>query len=140
MQAKGATPDDIQSMLARDDVVVAANADRWFEGSARMFDGPAGRSFCVDGYGLHRAMVPETRPRLLLWFRFGNFFNEVAYRVSFRNGRREDAERTLARIPQTPRHQYVFRYLIGSSLKRLVSWSGRRARAIFNRSSGAAGR
>ena len=83
-----------------------------FKGSARRFDGPAGKSFCTDGYGLHRAEVPRDRPRLLLWLRFGNFFNETVYTMNSGNLSAEAAAEVLESIPATLRHQYVFRYLI----------------------------
>jgi hypothetical protein len=57
---------------------VAPLAMKLFEHTARRFDGPAGRSFCIDGYGLHRAMVPRSRPRHQLWLRFGNFIKHAA--------------------------------------------------------------
>jgi hypothetical protein len=91
---------------------VAPLAMKLFEHSARRFDGPAGTSFCIDGYGLHRAMVPLSRPRLLLWMRFGNFFNEAAYNPPLLSGDPAAAQCVLGRIPDTPRHQYIFRYLI----------------------------
>ena len=82
-----------------------------FGETAHRFDGPAGRSFCGDGYGLHRANVPQSRPRLLLWMRFGNFFNDTAYKMQIGIGDRAVAKRTRDRIPATSRHQYVFRYM-----------------------------
>jgi len=91
---------------------IAPLAMKLFEHTARRFDGPAGTSFCIDGYGLHRAMVPKSRPRLLLWMRFGNFLNEAAYKRPRLAGDRAVAESVLRRIPRTQRHQYVFRYLI----------------------------
>ena len=111
MRAKGAGRDDIESLFTRDGTIVESNARRWFDGTARRFDGPAGHSFCIDGYGLHRALVPLSRPRLLLWFRFGNFFNEDAYKMRLPPTHRDSAERLMSRIPSTPRHRYVFRYL-----------------------------
>jgi len=112
LQGRNVPAGDVETLLKREEKGIAATAMRLFETSARCFDGAAGRSFCSDGYGLHRAVVPKSRPRLLLWCRFGNFFNETAYRVTLRNHDPEAARRVLARIPQTPRHQYVFRYLI----------------------------
>jgi hypothetical protein len=112
MKARGAGSDDMQGLFARDGAVVASNSMRWFEESARRFDGPAGHSFCIDGYGLHRALVPRSRPRLLLWFRFGNFFNTNAYRLTLPHMQQDVAKRILSRIPATPRHRYVFRYMM----------------------------
>lgn len=91
---------------------VSSMAMRLFGRSARRFQGPAGYSFCGDGYGLHRALVPHSKPRLLMWFRFGNFFNEAMYATSMRGATRAAAEGVLARIPNTPRHRYAFRYVI----------------------------
>ena len=91
---------------------IAPLALKLFEHSSRRFEGLAGQSFCIDGYGLHRAVVPRSRPRLLLWMRFGHFFNEVAYKLPKLGGDRAAAQRVLQRIPNTPRHQYIFRYLI----------------------------
>ena len=82
-----------------------------FELRAGRFAETAGRSCWVDGYGLHRAIVPGSRPRLLLWVRFGNFFNETAYRMVLPGADRTVAQSVLARIPATPRHRYIFRYM-----------------------------
>jgi hypothetical protein len=112
MRAKGVSDEDIEKLLIRDENVIAPTAIRLFEHSAHRFDGPAGRSFCADGYGLHRAAVPRSQPRLLLWFRFGNFFNETMYKMALPGAERATAQSVLARIPATPRHQYVFRYMI----------------------------
>jgi hypothetical protein len=112
LSTKGVAGADVENLSGRDGTVIAPAAMRLFEHTARRFDGPAGRSFCGDGYGLHRAVVPRTRPRLLLWIRFGNFYNETMYKVPLRNASRDEAQRTLRRIPDTPRHRYVFRYLI----------------------------
>ncbi len=79
LNARGVAGADIESLSGRIGEVIAPVAMRLFEHSARRFDGPAGQSFCGDGYGLHRAVVPRSRPRLLLWFRFGNFYNETMY-------------------------------------------------------------
>jgi len=76
---------DIETLSARGEAI-APLAMKLFEHSARRFDGPAGRSFCGDGYGLHRAVVPRSRPRLLLWMRFGNFFNETASKIPLITG------------------------------------------------------
>ncbi len=112
MRTTGVDASDVEKLLVRDETVIAPTAMKLFETSAQRFDGPAGRSFCADGYGLHRAMVPRSRPRLLLWLRFGNFYNETAYRIVLRHPDRTTAQRTLARIPKTARHQYVFRYMV----------------------------
>lgn len=112
LRGRNVSADDVENLLKREEKGIAETAIRLFENSARRFDGAAGRSFCSDGYGLHRAVVPKSRPRLLLWCRFGNFFNETAYRITLRNRDPEAARRVLARIPATPRHRYVFRYLI----------------------------
>lgn len=93
---------------------IAPLAMKLFEHRSRRFEGLAGQSFCIDGYGLHRAVVPRSRPRLLLWMRFGHFFNEVAYKLPRLGNDRAAAQRVLQRIPNTPRHQYIFRYLIQS--------------------------
>ncbi len=89
---------------------IAPLAMRLFRRTARRFMGPAGTSFASDGYGLHRALVPRTQPRLLLWVRFGTFFNETMVRMP--EGRDERARSILARIPDTPRQRYAFRYMI----------------------------
>ncbi len=112
MRGAGVSGADVEGLLVRDETVIAPTAMRLFEHSAHRFDGPAGRSFCADGYGLHRAMVPRSRPRLLLWIRFGNFYNETMYRMALRHADRATAQRVLARIPPSARHQYVFRYMI----------------------------
>lgn len=112
LRSRNIPAEDMENLLKREEKGIAATAIRLFGNSARRFDGAAGRSFCGDGYGLHRAVVPKSRPRLLLWCRFGNFFNETAYRITLRNRDPEAARRVLARIPPTPRHQYVFRYMI----------------------------
>jgi hypothetical protein len=112
MRAQGISDEDTENLLIRDENVIAPTALRLFETSAHRFDGPAGRSFCTDGYGLHRAAVPRSRPRLLLWFRFGNFFNETMYKMALPGADRAVAQSVLGRIPNTPRHQYVFRYMI----------------------------
>lgn len=103
---------DITTRLSERGEEIAPLAMKLFEHTARRFDGPAGKSFCVDGYGLHRAVVPQSRPRLLLWMRFGTFFNEVAYKRPALAGDRAAAQSVLQRIPDTPRHRYIFRYLI----------------------------
>ena len=112
LRRKGVDAADIQVLSSRDNKAIAPVADRLFRASARRFDGPVGTSFCGDGYGLHRALVPRSRPRLLLWFRYGNFYNEAMYTTPLRGATRADAQRALARIPGTPRHQYVFRYIV----------------------------
>jgi hypothetical protein len=110
-----------------------------FQRTARRFDGPAATSFCYDPYGLHRSVVPRSRPHLLLAFRFGTFLNEQVHcmRLS-RDGllrqvlsplvragrfvdrqvrgararRHEQIKQILRRIPADPRRQYVFRYMV----------------------------
>jgi hypothetical protein len=114
LDSKGITSAEAENLLVRDGAVIAPTAMKLFEHSARRFDGPAGMSFCGDGYGLHRAVVPRSRPRLLLWFRFGNFYNETMYKVSLRGANRDEAQRALQRIPNTPRHRYVFRYMVNA--------------------------
>jgi hypothetical protein len=115
---------------------VAPMAMRLFGRNARRFKGPAGAAFCIDGFGLNRSVVPRSRPKLLLEFRFGTFFNEYVYDVklgagtaaaravrgwlprflrggaSFSQDRREQRSEILRRIPSTPRHKYFFRYMI----------------------------
>ena len=115
---------------------VAPMTMRLFSRSARRFQGPAGASLCADGFGLHRSVVPRSRPKLLLELRFGTFFNEGIYDLKlngdsgarravrralspllrigalFDQTRREQARAILGRIPATPRHQYIFRYMI----------------------------
>ena len=105
---------------------------RLFSRSARRFKGPAGAAFCADGFGLHRSIVPRSRPKLLLELRFGTFFNERVYDLKVGPGggagnairkvlppllrggarHREEAQKILQRIPATPRHRYIFRYMI----------------------------
>ncbi len=114
LKASGIAGADVESLSGRDGEVIAPVAMRLFEHGARCFDGPAGQSFCGDGYGLHRAVVPRSRPRLLLWFRFGNFYNETMYKVPLRGANRSETQQALQRIPDTPRHRYVFRYMINA--------------------------
>jgi hypothetical protein len=111
LRTGGIGPEVAARLSARGEEI-APLAMKLFEHTARRFDGPAGTSFCIDGYGLHRALVPQSRPRLLLWMRFGNFFNEAAYKRPRLAGDRAAAQSVLRRIPGTPRHRYVFRYLI----------------------------
>jgi len=111
LRERGVGEVDVQSLSGRDNRVIAPVAMKLFGDGARRFEGPAGSSFCGDGYGLHRAVVPRSRPRLLLWFRYGNFFNEAMYTMPLRGATRAAAERVLARIPDTPRHRYVFRHM-----------------------------
>ena len=112
LRDRGIPADEIEALSVRDETVIAPLAMKLFKGSARRFDGPAGKSFCTDGYGLHRAEVPRDRPRLLLWLRFGNFFNETVYTMNSGNLSAEAAAEVLESISATLRHQYVFRYLI----------------------------
>ncbi|HEY4170127.1 MAG TPA: hypothetical protein VGM96_25260 [Reyranella sp.] len=112
LKGQGVDAADIQILSSRDNKAIAPVASRLFGDSARRFDGPAGTSFCGDGYGLHRALVPHSRPRLLLWFRYGNFYNEAMYSTPLRGATRTGAERALARIPKTSRQQYAFRYIV----------------------------
>jgi hypothetical protein len=112
LRERGIDAVDVQSLLGRDNQAIAPVAMKLFGDGARRFEGPAGSSFCGDGYGLHRAVVPHSRPRLLLWFRYGNFFNETMYTMPLRGATRAEARRVLARIPKGPRHRYVFRYMI----------------------------
>jgi hypothetical protein len=112
LAAKGVDAADVQILSSRDNKAIAPVAARLFSDRARRFDGPAGSSFCGDGYGLHRAVVPYSRPRLLLWFRYGNFYNETMYTTPLRGVTRPEARRVLERIPATPRHRYVFRYIV----------------------------
>jgi len=104
--------EDTRNLLGRDEKTIAPAAMRLFEREARCFIGPAGTSFSADGFGFHRAAVPVSKPRQLLWFRFGNFYNETMYSMPLRSADRAAAQQALARIPATPRHQYVFRYMI----------------------------
>jgi hypothetical protein len=114
LQQRGVAEQNIASLSVHDERIIAPLAMEMFQNGARRFDGPAGQSFCTDGYGLHRAEVPRTRPRLLLWFRFGNFFNSTMFDLHLGGANAEVAARILAEIPDTPRHRYVFRYLIQS--------------------------
>jgi hypothetical protein len=123
LRQRGIAAGDIASLSVHDERVIAPLAMTLFRNDARRFDGPAGQSFCTDGYGLHRAEVPRTRPRLLLWFRFGNFFNSTMFNMHPGSASAEVAERILADIPDTPRHRYVFRYLI-QSLTSVVEGKG----------------
>jgi hypothetical protein len=102
---------DVEALSSRGEGI-APLAMKLFEHSARRFDGPAGQSFCGDGYGLHRAVVPQSHPRLLLWMRFGSFFNETVYKIPPLANDHEAAQRVLQRIPADPRRQFVFRYLV----------------------------
>ena len=112
LKAQGVSAADRECLSGRDGTLIAPVASRLFQGTAQRFDGPAGTSFCGDGYGLHRAVVPHSRPRLLLWFRFGNFFNETMYKLSLHTRDRAAAQRIIQRIPDTPRHRYVFRHML----------------------------
>ncbi|HLG49059.1 MAG TPA: hypothetical protein VKY24_22635 [Reyranella sp.] len=112
LRGKGIAAADLQVLSTRDNNAIAPVAMRLFGDGARRFDGPAGHSFCSDGYGLHRAVVPYSRPRLLLWFRYGNFYNETMYTTPLRGATRAEAKLALQRIPSTPRHRYVFRYIM----------------------------
>lgn len=112
LQARNVPPEDVALLFSRDGPAIASIAERLFSQTARRFDGPAGRSFCSDAYGLHRAVVPRSQPRLLLWIRFGTFYNSTMYRMPGTPKNREAAQAILKRIPDTPRHRYVFRYLI----------------------------
>jgi hypothetical protein len=56
--------------------------------------------------------VPKSRPRLLLWMRFGNFYNETAYKIPPITGDLATVQQVLRSMSATPRHRYVFRYLI----------------------------
>jgi hypothetical protein len=108
---------------------VAPMTMRLFGRGARRLWGPAGSSICLDPYGLHRSLVPQSRPSLVLEIRFGTFFNEHACELKLvrdaglrrmlrragsilDRGRRAQVHKVLERIPATARHQYVFRYLI----------------------------
>jgi hypothetical protein len=108
---------------------VAPMAMRLFNRGARSFHGPAGFALCVDPYGLHRSVVPRSKPKLLLEIRFGTFFNESASDLRLVRDaglprlwrrasamldqrRRQEIRKILQRIPATSRHQYVFRHLI----------------------------
>ena len=112
LRDRGVCADEIEALSIRDEKVIAPLAMKLFKDSARRFDGPAGLSFCTDGYGLHRAEVPRRRPRLLLWLRFGHFFNNTMYTINPGNRNVSAAAQVLDSIPATPRHQYVFRYMI----------------------------
>ena len=114
LREQGVKAEDMKALSTQDERVIAPVAMKLFEHSARRFDGPAGQSFCTDGYGLHRAEVPQTRPRLLLWIRFGNFFNDTMYTMKPTRVDPGTAARLVEQIPKTRRHQYVFRHLIQS--------------------------
>jgi hypothetical protein len=119
---------------------VAPMATRLFQRTARRFDGAAGTSFCADEYGLHRSVVPWSRPHLQLAIRFGTFFNEHVHSMrlshnsrmrhifrrvlprwvrGIRAGHYERIERNLRRITEKPRHRYVFRYMVQALLAEL---------------------
>ncbi len=112
LQEQGVEAEDVKALSTLDERIIAPVAMKLFKHSARRFDGPAGQSFCTDGYGLHRAEVPQTRPRLLLWIRFGNFFNDSTYAMDPTRVEPGAAARIVEQIPTTRRHQYVFRHLI----------------------------
>ena len=101
----------IKVLMEKDPVAIADIADGRFSRTARRFDGPAGQSFCTDGFGLHRAVVPRSKPRLLMWMRFGNFFNEKMYDFAPHIRDRVAARKVLERIPATARHRYAFRHM-----------------------------
>lgn len=112
LREQGVDSEDIAALSSQDERIIAPVAMKHFKHTARRFDGPAGQSFCTDGYGLHRAEVPQTRPRLLMWIRFGNFFNDTMYTMKPARVDPAVAARLVEQIPKTPRHQYVFRHLI----------------------------
>jgi hypothetical protein len=112
LQAAGIDRANLEPLLSRDPKIIGSIAAKLFGDTARRFDGPAGQSFCTDGYGLHRALVPSSKPRLLLWMRFGTFFNEKMYTMAPKVRDPVAAQRILARIPATPRHRYIFRHMI----------------------------
>lgn len=112
LREQGVAAEDVKALSSLDEQIIAPVAMKLFKHSARRFDGPAGQSFCTDGYGLHRAEVPQTRPRLLLWIRFGNFFNDSTYAMDPTRVEPGAAARIIEKIPKTRRHQYVFRHLI----------------------------
>jgi hypothetical protein len=114
LRAQGASEADMECLSSRDGTAIAPVASRLFQATAHRFDGPAGTSFCGDGYGLHRAMVPHSRPRLLLWVRFGNFFNETMYKLPIHTADRAVAQHIIRRIPSSPRHRYVFRHMLNT--------------------------
>jgi hypothetical protein len=115
---------------------VAPMAMRLFGRTARRFHGPAGSSYAIDPYGLHRTVVPRSRPQLLLELRFGTFFNERLYDMELvgdrglqralrrvfaplfglgpgmSRSRREQARQILQRVPASAPHRYALRYLI----------------------------
>jgi hypothetical protein len=121
LQSRAVPREDITKLSSRDGPAVATIAEPLFSQTARRFDGLAGRSFCSDGYGLHRAVVPRSQPRLLLWFRFGTFYNSTMYRGPLPPKDRNEAQAIVRRIPDTPRHRYVFRYLIDALVNRTGS-------------------
>ena len=121
LQARNVSGEEVELLSSRDGPAIASIAERLFSQTARRFDGPAGRSFCSDGYGLHRAVVPRSQPRLLLWIRFGTFYNSTMYRMAVTSKNRQAAQAILQRIPDTPRHRYVFRYLIDALTDRTGS-------------------
>ena len=109
---------------------VAPLTTRLFHRTARRFHGPAGASLCADTFALNRWLVPRSRPQLVLEMRFGTFFNELAYDMTlgrdnsrrfrrvvrlataaFDRSRGRRLRGVLQRIPATPRHRYIFRYL-----------------------------
>ena len=112
LRERGVDAENMKVLSSLDERVIAPIAMKLFKDTAHRFDGPAGQSFCTDGYGLHRAEVPQTRPRLLMWIRFGNFFNDTMYTMKPGRSDPEVAARLIEQIPKTPRHQYVFRHLI----------------------------
>jgi hypothetical protein len=115
---------------------VAPMTMRLFGRTAKRFHGPAGSSLCIDPYGLHRTVVPRSRPQLLLDLRFGTFMNERIHDMEligdrglqrtlrkalapvfqlgagFSRSRRAQARQILQRIPGRARQRYAFRYLI----------------------------
>ncbi len=121
LQAHNVSREEMAKLSSRDGPAIAVIAERLFSQTARRFDGPAGRSFCSDGYGLHRAVVPRSQPRLLLWIRFGTFYNSTMYRMPSPPKNQDAAQAILRRIPDSPRHHYVFRYLIDALTGRAVS-------------------
>ena len=43
--------------------------------------GESGSGFLTDNYGVHRAVAPLTKPRLIFWVSFGLFNNQNSERL-----------------------------------------------------------
>lgn len=83
--------------------------NRLFSGQIRCVTGRAGTAIGADTFALHRGSLPQSRPRLVTWIRYGLYENE-AYRID--KTRPVPAPSVLSRVGDDPTTRYITRLVL----------------------------